>query len=166
MEMRTFYEEAAKVPLIIRAPMHTKEAKLIDGNFGQIDLVPTLLDLLGQDIPEHLQGTSKSDVIKGKADLKGNEVFMEHNGIGDRNLGTPAINMLNNMQWRSIVTGDRWKLNLCATDQCELFNLNEDPFEENNLFNNPEHKDRVRIMAAKIRMWQYETGDHAALPDV
>ena len=166
MEMRTFYEEAAKVPLIIRAPMHTKEAKLIDGNFGQIDLVPTLLDLLGQDIPEHLQGTSKSDVIKGKADLKGNEVFMEHNGIGDRNLGTPAINMLNNMQWRSIVTSDRWKLNLCATDQCELFNLNDDPFEENNLFNNPEHTDRIRIMAAKIRMWQYETGDHAALPDV
>jgi arylsulfatase A-like enzyme len=166
MEMRTFYEEAAKVPLIIRAPMHNKESKLIDGNFGQIDLVPTLLDLLGQDIPEHLQGTSKSDVIKGKTDLEGNEVFMEHNGIGDRNLGTPAINMLNNMQWRSIVTSDRWKLNLCATDQCELFNLNDDPFEENNLFNDPENKDKIRIMAAKIRMWQHETGDNAALPGV
>ena len=166
MEMRTFYEEAAKVPLIIRAPMHNKESKLINGNFGQIDLVPTLLDLLGQGIPEHLQGTSKSDVIKGKADLEGNEVFMEHNGIGDRNLGTPAINMLNNMQWRSIVTSDRWKLNLCATDQCELFNLNDDPFEENNLFNDPENKDRIRIMASKIRMWQHETGDNAALPGV
>ena len=146
--------------------MHNKEAKLLDGNFGQIDLVPTLLDLLDQDIPKNLQGTSKSDVIKGNADLKGNEVFMEHNGIGDRNLGTPAINMLNNMQWRSIVTSDRWKLNLCATDQCELFNLNEDPFEESNLFNDSEQKDRIRIMAAKIRMWQYETGDHATLPGV
>tara|TARA_Y100001960_G_scaffold160160_1_gene168374 strand:+ start:1 stop:1512 length:1512 start_codon:yes stop_codon:yes gene_type:complete len=166
MEMRTFYEEAAKVPLIIRAPMHNKEPKLVEGNFGQIDLIPTLLDLLGQDIPEHVQGTTKADVIKGKSDLSNNEVFMEHNGIGDRNLGTPVINMLNNMQWRSIVTSDRWKLNLCATDQCELFNLNDDPYEEVNLFNKPEHKDRIRIMAAKIRMWQHETGDHAPLPDV
>ena len=70
------------------------------------------------------------------------------------------------MQWRSIVTSDRWKLNLCATDQCELFNLNDDPYEEINLFNKPEHKDRIRIMAAKIRMWQHETSDHAPLPDV
>ena len=91
---------------------------------------------------------------------------MEHNGIGDRNLGTPAINMLNNMQWRSVVTRDRWKLNLCATDQCELFDLNSDPFEQDNLFNNSEHKDRIRLMAAKIRMWQHETEDQAPLPDV
>ncbi len=166
MEMRTFYEEAARVPLIIRAPMYNREPNIIEGNFGQIDLVPTLLDLLGQELPDHLQGTSKADVIKGTADLSGNEVFMEHNGIGDRNLGTPAINMLNNMQWRSIVTSDRWKLNLCSTDQCELFDLNSDPFEQDNLFNNAEHKDRIRLMAAKIRMWQRETEDQAPLPDV
>ena len=146
--------------------MYNREPNIIEGNFGQIDLVPTLLDLLGQELPYHLQGKSKADVIRGTSDLSGNEVFMEHNGIGDRNLGTPAINMLNNMEWRSVVTRDRWKLNLCATDQCELFDLNSDPFEQDNLFNNSEHKDRIRLMAAKIRMWQHETEDQAPLPDV
>jgi len=166
MEMRTFYEEAAKVPMLIRAPMFNKVPRTIEGNFGQIDLVPTFLDLLDQEIPSDLQGTSKASLIKGEATLDGNDVFMEHNGIGDRNLGTPAINMLNNMQWRSVVTADRWKLNLCATDQCELFDLNNDPFEETNLFNNDDQKDRIRQMAAKIRMWQYFTDDDAPLPGV
>ncbi len=166
MEMRTFYEEAAKVPMLIRAPMFNKSPGLIEGNFGQIDLVPTLLDLLDQEIPNDLQGTSKASLIKGEATLDGNDVFMEHNGIGDRNLGTPGINMLNNMQWRSVVTADRWKLNLCATDQCELFDLNNDPFEETNLFNNEDQKDRIRQMTAKIRMWQHFTDDEAPLPGV
>jgi arylsulfatase A-like enzyme len=166
MEMRTFYEEAAKVPMLIRAPMFNKSPGLIEGNFGQIDLVPTFLDLLDQEIPSELQGTSKASLIKGEATLDDNDVFMEHNGIGDRSLGTPAINMLNNMQWRSVVTVDRWKLNLCATDQCELFDLNNDPFEETNLFNNDDQKDRIRQMAAKIRMWQHFTDDDAPLPGV
>tara|TARA_B100001167_G_C16480774_1_gene172119 strand:- start:51 stop:491 length:441 start_codon:yes stop_codon:yes gene_type:complete len=146
--------------------MFSKYPGIVEGNFGQIDLVPTLLDLLDQEIPNHLQGTSKAPLIKGEDTLDDNDVFMEHNGIGDRNLGTPVINLLNNMQWRSVVTADRWKLNLCATDQCELFDLNNDPFEEVNLFNKDDQKDRIRQMAAKIRMWQHFTDDNAPLPGV
>ncbi len=52
-----------------------------------------------------------------------------------------------------MVTPDRWKLNLCAGDQCELFDLNSDPYEETNLFNDPAQRDRIRRMAAKIRLW-------------
>ena len=64
------------------------------------------------------------------------------------------------------MTADRWKLNLCAGDQCELFDLNSDPHELVNLFDDPTHRDRIRDMAAKIRLWQYETGDDAPLPTV
>ena len=35
-----------------------------------------------------------------------------------------------------------------------------------NLFDDPAHRDRIRDMAAKIRLWQYETGDEAPLPAV
>ena len=65
--------------------------------------------------------------------------------------------------WRSVVSGG-WKLNLCAGDQCELFDLNSDPYELNNLYNNPDQRDRVRDMAARIRFWQLQTGDRAPLP--
>ena len=93
-------------------------------------------------------------------------VFIEHNGIGDRDLGNPVINELDSLPGRSVVTPDRWKLNLCAGDQCELFDLNRDPYEETNLFNHSAQKDRIRRMAAKVRLWQREVGDDALLPNV
>ena len=89
---------------------------------------------------------------------------MEHNGVGDRDLGNPIVNLLGAQPWRSVVTHDRWKLNLCANDQCELFDLNNDPYEETNLFNDPAQRDRIRIMAAKIQFWQLEVNDTAPLP--
>ena len=42
LEMRTFYEEAAKVPLLMRIPWLNKEHRMVGGNYGQIDLIPTL----------------------------------------------------------------------------------------------------------------------------
>ena len=68
------------------------------------------------------------------------------------------------LPWRSVITPDRWKLNLCAGDQCELYDLNNDPYEMNNLFDDPAQADRVRDMAARIRIWQGETGDTVPLP--
>ena len=132
----------------------------------EIDLIPTLLELLGEPIPDHLHGESRVGVLRGEATLDGNDVFMEHNGIGDRDLGNPKINTMNDLPWRSVVTADRWKLNLCAGDQCELFDLNTDRYEVNNLFDDPVQKDRIRLMAAKIRLWQHYTGDDAPLPSV
>ena len=45
---RAFYEEVAKVPLLMRVPWLNSEQKRISGSFGHVDLIPTLLDLLVQ----------------------------------------------------------------------------------------------------------------------
>jgi arylsulfatase A-like enzyme len=166
MEKRAFYEESAKVPLLMRVPWLGCEHRMVPGNVGHVDLVPTVLDLMGQPVPDHLQGVSRVPVLEGTETLEDNDAFIQWNGLGDRNLGSPQINLIASVPWRSIVTADRWKLNLCAGDQCELFDLNSDPYEQVNLFDDPAHRDRIRVMATKIRLWQYETGDDAPLPAV
>tara|TARA_B100000686_G_scaffold23968_2_gene22642 strand:- start:1256 stop:2224 length:969 start_codon:yes stop_codon:yes gene_type:complete len=169
LEKRSFYEESARVPLIISIPSITTTQTEIDGSFSQIDLVPTLLDLLGQDVPDHLHGESRLDVLQGTRSLHGNDVIVEWNGIReghfDRGQATPEIDRMNHSMWRSIIH-DRWKLNLCSGDQNELFDLNNDPYEENNLFNELDQKDRITDMTARIRIWQNRTGDTVALPDL
>ena len=131
--------------------------------------MPTLLDLLGETVPDHLEGSSLVPVLRGEETLDGNDVFIEWNGISpalrDRFLGSETINRMLALPYRSVVS-DRWKLNLCAGDQGELFDLRSDPYEQTNLFDEPAQRDRVRDMAARIRMWQYETGDSAPLPSV
>ena len=168
LEKRSFYEEASRVPLLIRAPWIGGGDK-VPGSISQIDLVPTLLDLLDDDIPVHLQGTSQLGVLKGEETLDDNDVFIQWNGIHpemeDRHLGSSEINRMLTLPWRSVVS-DRWKLNLCAGDQCELFDLRSDPHEMNNLFNDPTHRDRIRDMAARVHTWQVRTGDTAPLPSV
>ena len=127
LEKRSLYEEASRVPLLMNVPWLNSGQTRIGGSVSQIDLVPTLLDLLDQPVPDHLQGASRAPVLKGEASLDDNDVFLQWNGMGDRNLGSPLINRMVSLPWRSVITADRWKLNLCAGDQCELYDLNNDP---------------------------------------
>ena len=169
LEKRSFYEEASRVPLLMRVPWLNATRRDIGGSVGHIDLVPTLLDLLGEAVPPGLQGKSLAPLLGGDGAHEGGDVFIEWNGISreleDRDLGSPAINRMMVLPWRSVVS-DRWKLNLCAGDQCELFDLRSDPYETTNLFDEPRQRDRVRDLAARIHLWQHQTGDDAPLPAV
>ena len=164
LEMRTFYEAASRVPMMVRAPWMHEGGRMVEGNFSQIDLVPTLMEMMGCETSGGLHGVSRADVISGEADLSDVNIFMEHNGLGDRDLGNQLVNLLNEQPWRSVVTADRWKLNLCANDQGELFDLNSDPWEVHNLYNDTLNADRIRMMAALIRSWQLDVDDTAPLP--
>ena len=166
LEKRSPYEEASRVPLLIRAPWLSDGQRMIGGSVSQIDLVPTLLDLLGQPAPGHLQGKSLVPAMRGERTLEDNDVIIEWNGISeieDRHLGSLEINLRNTQPWRTIVRG-RWKLNLCATDQCELYDLENDPHELCNLFDDPAQQERVRDLSGRVRDWQARTGDTAPLP--
>jgi len=159
------YEQSIKIPLMIRAPWLGEKQQLVDGAISQIDLVPTLLELMEQELPDHLQGTSRADVVSGDANLDDNDVIVEWNRfdfIGKREFKgytEEEIKRVNDQNWRTIVTSDRWKLNLCTTDQCELFNLNDDPHELTNLYDDPVHADRVKDLTSRITAWQEESGD-------
>ena len=166
LEKRAFYDGSARVPLLMRVPWLSDGQTLVPGSVGQIDLVPMLLDLAGESIPGHLQGESKAAVLAGDSTLADNDVFVQWNGKGDRDLGTPTINEMIALPRRTIVSGDRWKLNLCHGDDGELFDLTSDPHELTNLFGDVAHIERVRSMAARLRAWQQETGDTAPLPAV
>jgi arylsulfatase A-like enzyme len=168
LEKRSMYEESARVPLLMHVPWLSHEQTILRGGAGHIDLVPTLLDISGSEVPGHLQGKSLAPVLRGEQTLDGNDVFVQWNGVSDiddRHLGSEEINLRNTQPWRTIVR-DGWKLALCATDQCELFDLNNDPYEEKNLFDDPAQRERVRNMTARVRLWQHKNGDHAPLPTV
>ncbi len=161
---RSFYEEVSRVPLIIHVPWLGSEERRIDGNIGHADLVPTLLDLIGEEVPEHIQGSSRKNVLEGKAELS-DDVFLQwHGGAATVPLGNPEIERLSEIPWRCMVSSERWKLNLSPGDLCELYDLNHDPLELTNLYDHPAHTERVRAMTNRIKEWQKQTGDGLELP--
>ena len=166
---RAFYEEIAGVPLLMRVPWMNDAQTHVEGSIGHVDIVPTLLELMGvpaSEMPSHLQGQSRVDVLAGREELC-DDVFMqwyEHSPTVP--LGNPDIERMSQVSWRSVVTADRWKLNLSPGDQCELYDLNRDPFEMHNRFDDPDCRDRVRDMTARIRIWQRAVDDELVLPAV
>jgi arylsulfatase A-like enzyme len=169
------FEEAVRVPLLMRLPGQ-RSSRRVQGPVSQIDLVPTLLDLMGQPIPDHLQGKSLKALLEKPGDATHEESIViewngPNNGFGDV-LGTVSIpqSMLSLATQeqierattdpvRSVITPDGWKFNCSPLGEHELYNLKDDPLETRNLAAEPEYQPHMQELTARIRRWQVETGD-------
>ena len=163
-EKRAFYEESSRVPLLMRVPWLTDRSRRIAGNISHVDLMPTLLELVGAPIPASLEGRSVVDLLREGRHRCDRAAVVEWSGYGERDLGHRTANLMASLPRRSIVSADRWKLNLCVGDQGELFDLSEDPHELENRFDDPACRDRIRVMYAELRLWQKRTRDPEHIP--
>ena len=167
MGKRCMYEQSINVPLITADLRQARRAPAtVSGNISHVDLVPTILELTGRRRDSDVDGASRLGSFLASDDLGDSDVVVQWNGGPDRHLGSEQINRMTRLPWRTVVTADRWKLNLSAGDQCELYDLTSDPHELNNLFDDTEHRDRVRDLAARLRLWQQDHDDHVPLPSV
>ncbi len=132
------YEEAAKVPWLMRIPWLAKGQTVIPQPVGHIDLVPTLLELMESDAPDTLPGQSLTPLMRGEP-VAEDHVFIQWHG------NTPV---------RTVVAPDGWKLSLFPTDRSQLFNLNDDPGETTNLFDSGRHTDIIARLTQRIKDWQ------------
>jgi arylsulfatase A-like enzyme len=110
----TLYDETLHVPLLVRLP--DRRTRRVDTRVGLIDVGPTLLDSMGLSTPGHFMGQSLVPILRG-----------EH-----VELTRPLIGETRLMQ--SYVTPAGLKLIFDPRrDRTELYDLNSDPSESQNL---------------------------------
>lgn len=159
------YEQSVRVPMLVRVP--GLSGGRVSGRYSHIDTVPTLLDLMGANVSDELQGESRAEVLRSGGSLDDNDVIITWNGRSiDQKFPLSELERMREIPHRCIITADNWKLNLSVGDACELYDLNSDPYEEKNLYADSAQSDRILEMAKKIRAWQLETEDTALIPDV
>ena len=161
------YEESIRVPLLIRVPALDRRHRRINGNFSHIDLVATMLELMGLPAPKGVQGISRAPVLRGERTLEHEDVFLEWSGSDGHtgaSLGEAEVNKSLGEPLRSVITAERWKLNVYERGQHELYDLNADPHELTNLYGQPEQRNRIDDLTAGLRRWQHQTGDEIDLP--
>lgn len=112
------YEDAIRVPMLLRIPGHAKNGTRIDHSVSHVDLVPTLLDYLEKEPLDDLDGYSWQPVLDGTGTFQEENVFIEWDN--------PWV--------RTVITPDGWKLNMAEEDDFELYDLNSDPDEMINLY--------------------------------
>jgi len=163
----TMFEEAARVPWVIRLPGQTRQ-KIISSPVSHIDFVPTLLDLLGQSVHQQCAGKSLLPLIND-ATASPNNVFLEWAPNrtkvkkGSRLARRRMIKRAVEESTRTLVSQDGWKLCLRDKDLNELYNLNGDPFEARNLYPGPQHAAVVSRFTTEIYRWQDATNDKLKL---
>ncbi len=163
------YEESVRVPLLIRAPMLGRQARRVGGNFSHIDLVPTLMELMGLAVDDGMQGRSRLPVLRGEESLVDSDVFVEWSGADGHppaSIGEAEPNRSMVHPLRTVISSERWKLNLYGEGQGELYDLNADPHELENLYHRPGQQGRVRELVQRIQDWQERSGDEVMLPAV
>ncbi|NTV38128.1 MAG: hypothetical protein HGA82_02955, partial [Anaerolineales bacterium] len=128
-----------------------------------IDLVPTLLDLMGG-TPDGLPGKSLAPVLRGERRAQ-DDVFVQWNGAeGEVTANVPGtteqdVNRVKDAPIRTVIAQDGWKLCLCERDKSQLFDLNTDPYETRNLYGEESQMDRVHDLSQRIRAWQESVKD-------
>jgi len=173
------YQEAVRVPLIMKLPGQA-EGTRVSGPVSQVDVVPTLLDLMEQPIPPELQGKSLRPWLENPERKHAEDVFIEWNGpncgipLKDKQGRFPAwqaeltspegVVAACRDQVRSVITADGWKLNWSPNGEHELYNLRNDPSETVNRFGKDETRTVVTDLVARIRDWQQRTADKTTLP--
>ena len=165
LQKSVLYEESVRVPMLMKVPWIESTKTRIEGRFSLVDLAPTVLDLIGADIPEQLHGRSRMPVIRGDETLAGSDVVVEWNG---RNL-EPSNNgkefdRIQNARKRALIASDGWKLIVGHKDRSELFNLNSDPSELNNLIYSKDHQQRGQELLDRLSDWQKTVNDDMELP--
>lgn len=66
---QSFYQEVARVPMIVRAPGRTKAGRS-DAQVSLVDLAPTLLELTGQRATQPMDGVSFASLLNGGSSSK------------------------------------------------------------------------------------------------
>jgi hypothetical protein len=126
----TLYEEEIRIPLLIRFPGRIGPGIRIDRLVRNIDIMPTLLDLLQIDPPPGLQGRSLAPLLEG-GDLP------EAPAICETTLGGYLATEETASQHMKCVRTARWKLTALfggPEPVFSLYDLAADPAERENLY--------------------------------
>lgn len=131
VERRLAYEEALRIPLLLRYPRRIKPGMVLDSLVLSIDLAPTVLELAGAPLPKHLHGRSLLPLLRGAADGWRRSFLIEH-------FSDAVFPRVQKMGYQAVRT-ERWKYIRYTdlSDMDELYDLQADPYELRNVVGEP-----------------------------
>jgi len=174
-EHNHMYQDNLRVPLIVRWPRGLPRGQSIDGIVDSIDLMPTLIDLMGLEALTHvselpgdadreervhvLDGVSLLPRIRGETDSVRRYSFAEngrYRSIQDERYKLIVRReLLEEGAWEAMLTAEPERWNEPAFQRPRFFDLGADPGEFTNLFTSAydEHAERIRAYFDQLVSW-------------
>ncbi len=134
----SFIEEVARVPMAIRWPAAIPAGQRSERQVSNMDATATILDAAGITPPDYMHSRSVLPLCQEAGEAEwADELICEHNGHG------------HHFPQRMIML-DRYKYVFSLHDLNELYDLQEDPFEMNNLVHVPQYAELIADMQQRL----------------
>lgn len=168
----TLREGGTGVYLIVRGPGGFDGGQVLDPLVSQIDVFPTLCDLLEIELPDWLEGRSLLPLVRGESESVREAVFSEQTWHVElcplRAVRTERYRLIRSLGPRPTLYGGdgpapglyrQWGHEDGKPGGEELYDLLFDPQEQNNLIENPAYFDVREELSRRLEDWMRRTGD-------
>ncbi|WP_052329516.1 sulfatase [Rhodopirellula sp. SWK7] len=148
------YDAGVHVPFFLMWKDRTPGGRVVDDFVSAIDIGPTVLEAAGVPIPEGMSGRSMMGIINstqsGQVDAS-RDTMMTGMEFHYENRLLPACRNIRSKRFEYIIHFEN--------DGEEFYDLENDPWETNNLINNPEYQSEVKRLKEKMKEIGLEEGD-------
>lgn len=176
-------EVVSRIPLIFIGPDVNRKGKVQHIHASIVDILPTICQALDIDIPHGVQGNSLWNILKGGEDLQQNfkSAYMEH-GFGGKyydesddldpadegaiknGVSFDTLNSWTQSGTMRAVRYNEWKLIYDMNGCGQLYNLEDDPMEIDNLFGNRKYNEIQNQIMEEMLKWTIKTQDSLPYP--
>ncbi len=142
----TMYDQIIRVPLIAWAPNRFEGGRQVDDLVQLMDLGPAMLELAGAEMPSPIDARSILPAMEGDPTWKGREhVYAEQ-----------AKDLIfTDAEFMTMVRTKDWKLVHFRDEPFgQLFDLQKDPGEATNLWDDPDHAETKQALLDNLRQWR------------
>ncbi|MDA1193077.1 MAG: sulfatase [Candidatus Poribacteria bacterium] len=170
-DKRFMYEESLRMPFVARYPKGIEAGSVCGAMALNVDFAPTFLDYAGIESPENYQGTSLRPILEGDApdgwqDAMYYRYWMHlthHNVYAHYGLRTMRHKLI---YYYADALGTPGSIHDTKEPEWELFDLDNDPYEMNNVYHDPAYAEVVAKLTAELHRRQAELGDERYHKDV
>ncbi|MBZ0295189.1 MAG: sulfatase [Anaerolineae bacterium] len=146
-----FYEEAVRVPFLIRWPEHIPANYVSDACLNTPDIMPTLLSLMGLPVPPEVEGDDLSHCALGAQGPESEAAFMQ-------GMGATAI-FEDGHEWRAL-RDKQYTYAIYRSDRSEyLFDNLADPYQQHNLAHKSEYQPRIEYYRQMLQQRMAKLND-------
>ena len=145
-----FYEEACRVPFLVRWPGHIRPGAT-DTLLSTPDIMPTLLGALGLPVPRAVEGADLSGTLLGRSGRGPESAYMQ-------GMGTTAA-WQDGTEWRALRDG-QYTYAIYRRDRSELlFDDTADPYQMKNLAADRSQAAKLTHYRTQLQSWMKEHND-------
>jgi len=139
-DKRFMYEEAMRTPLMFRFPTEIEKNTRCELLTQNLDLAPTLLDVAGVSIPADMQGETLRPIWQNKETEWRDAIYYHYY---EKGFGATPHNGVRTNRHKLIHFYD-------VVDAWELYDLDKDPHEMNNLYEDPAYEQKSKELTDKL----------------